>query len=369
MKKLRIALLKQSMNARGGLEKYAHLLFQYLKEQGHNVSFLSTAKTTETIAICRPLKPSFLNLLWFDYHARKWLKNHPQDVIVGLDRHVLPLTHYRAGNGCHAAYLARRKKDVSLIRYLSFHLNPLHILTKLSEHKTFEAPSKTIIICNSHLVKQEILHFYPKTNPNRLLVIHNGVEWEQLQADFQQKLLAPKSLSSPPHLLFIGHEWQRKGLDKLLTALALLKDHQFILTVIGRERHPQYFINIAKQYGIHHKVRFHPTEQNPIPFYKSANIAVLPSRYDPFANVTVEALAMGLYVITTNANGGSEAIISHTNGCVIDEEAQPQLLAKTILSAFDVMKDPTRPELIRESVRHYDLSLKLQQLISVLEKS
>lgn len=360
-------MLKSTLHAGGGLEKYTLRLYKALQDRGHEVSILSTHAAPPATPICRRLKLSFLNLLWFDYHCRVYLKKHPHDIVLGLDRHFLPLTHYRAGNGCHAAYLERRKKHSSFVRRLLLAINPLHIFTRLSEHKTFENPSQAIIICNSHLVRQEILSFYPNTSPERVLVIHNGVEWGEYEPHFQQKLLAPRSLSSPPHLLFVGHEWKRKGLDILLSALSLLRDQQFILTAIGKERNPSYFCRLAQKFGIANKVRLYPTAQNPIPFYQSANIAILPSRYDPFANVTLEAMAMGLYVITTTANGGAEAVTNYINGHVLDEDASSEVLAQAIFSAFSIVKDPVRPQLIRDSIRHYDLPLKLQQFISVLE--
>jgi UDP-glucose:(heptosyl)LPS alpha-1,3-glucosyltransferase len=362
-------MLKSTLHAGGGLEKYTLRLFKALQEKGHDVQILSTHSEYPATQICRRLNMSFLNLLWFDYNCRAYLKKHQYDVILGLDRHLLPQTHYRAGNGCHAAYLARRKKICSPIRNFFFSINPLHILTRLSEKKTFEAPSKTIIICNSHLVRQEILSFYPQTSPERVIVVHNGVEWGEYEPHFQQKLLAPRSHSSPPHILFVGHEWKRKGLDILLAALHLLKDQQFIVTAIGKEKNPSYFCQLAQKYGIANKVRLYPTAQNPIPFYQSANIAVLPSRYDPFANVTLEAMAMGLYVVTTTANGGAEAVTNYINGHVIDEDSSAQTLAQAILSAFSIVKDPVRPQLIRDSIRHYDLPLKLQQCISILENT
>ena len=44
------------------------------------------------------------------------------------------------------------------------------------------------------------------------------------------------------------------------------------------------------------------------PFYQMADALVIPSFYDPFANVTVEALAMGLFVLSSKHNGGPEIL-------------------------------------------------------------
>ena len=306
-------------------------------------------------------------MVWFDYHCRRYLQKHPFDIVFGFDRHFLPLTHYRAGNGCHAAFLARRSAEASLLKRLSLCLNPLHLMTRLSEHITFERSPPLAIICNSHLVEREILHFYPKTPPQRITVIHNGVEWEDLDRHFREKMEAPRSASTPPHLLFIGHEWERKGLDRLLKALSLIHDRPFYLTAVGRERHADRFERLAKELGIGQRVTLIPTSQPPFHFYRSANIAIIPSRYDPFANVTLEALAMGLFVITTKANGGSEVITSGYNGIVLEEEASEVDLSLAIASALPMACDPALPVAIRESVKEFDFSKKLNEYVGLIE--
>jgi len=52
-------------------------------------------------------------------------------------------------------------------------------------------------------------------------------------------------------------------------------------------------------------------------YYRMADIFVLPTRYDPFANVCLEALACGTPVITTENNGASELITESVDGYVI----------------------------------------------------
>ena len=366
MKSLRIALLKNSFHASGGLEKYCVRLCNALQQRGHIVTILSTAPhdTLPVSQVCRRLVPSALNLLWFDFCCRRYLKHHPQDVVFGFDRHFLPLTHYRAGNGCHAAYLARRSKECGFFKRLSFAINPLHRLTLRSEKCTFEDHPPSAILCNSSLVRDEILSFYPKTPKSRVVVVHNGVEWYEYEKYFQEK-----KPSAVPQLFFIGHEWERKGLDRLLRALALIPSLPFHLTAVGRERHPAFFIALVQKLGLCDKVTLIPSAQNPRPYYRAADIALIPSRYDPFANVTLEALAMGLFVVTTRANGGAEALIPGENGIVLDEDASDLALAQAIAAALRLIADPKKPFAIRQSGKSFDFSNKLSDLVSIVERA
>lgn len=364
MTSLQIALLKSSFHLKGGLEKYCFRIANALRQQGHTVSILTSSpssKKDNVIQICSSVKPSALQLLWFDWNSRRYLKRHSYDIVFGFDRHFLPLTHYRAGNGCHAAYLERRKKRASFIKRLSFYCNPLHLLTTLSERFLFERHPPRVIICNSQLVKREILQFYPATPEERLHVVHNGVEWFDYEESFFTRQKA-----TIPRILFIGHEWRRKGLELALGALSRITDHDFRMVVVGKERDPSRFIKIAREYELSHKIEFHPTPQPSLPFYQASDIALLPSLYDPFANATVEALAMGLYVITTVSNGGSEVIIEGKNGSVIDHD--PEECAKKLLYAFNRIKEEGCQDWIRESVRQYDFSNQLKKIVSLAEE-
>lgn len=361
---LRIALLKSSVQVKGGLEKYCQRITDALTQRGHRVTILSTTAAQDplTIKVSRKVPCTPLQLLWFDYHCRQWLANNPQDVVFGFDRHFLSLTHYRAGNGCHAAFLSRRMVEASFFKKWCLLLNPLHLLLRFSEHLTFERRPNPVLICNSNLVKEEILHHYPKTNPKSLFVVHNGVEWFEFEKPF-----AERSPPSVPALLFIGHEWDRKGLDRLLYALALIKEHPFHLTAIGRERNPGRFYALVHTLGLSEKVSLIPRAQPSLPFYQSCHIAIIPSRYDPFANTTVEAMAMGLFVITTKANGGSEVISPGLSGTVLEENPSPQALAGAIADAFPRIQNPNLPFLIRSSAKQFDFSKKLSKIVSLIE--
>ena len=349
MNPLRIGLLKPSFHSSGGLEKYCGRIALALEQKGHSVTILSTAAhpAFPVKKICRRLRPSALNLVWFDYHCRRYLQSHQVDVVFGFDRHFLSLTHYRAGNGCHRAYLARRAKEASFLRRLSFLVNPLHRLTLFSERRTFEKSPPRFIICNSHLVERELVAYYPEIPAARIKVINNGVEWQELAPHFERKKAAAIGPRAFPELLCIGHEWKRKGVDRLLHALGLMREVPFHLTVVGRERHPELFTTLARTSGIDGKVTFVPTDQKPMEYYQKAQIAIIPSRYDPFANVTLEALAMGLFVITTAANGGSEVITPNLNGIVLGENPSPHELEQAIRLAVKAIQDPHFPYILR----------------------
>ena len=371
----KIAFLKSAISQSGGLEKYCKALMQGFRAHGCEVVLLTTDATNDkglegikVVDFGRRSKCSFYHLLRFDLQCKKYLKNNPCDVVFGFDRNFCLQTHYRAGNGVHAAYLTSRKKTCSFLKRLSFSINPLHRLILQMEKKTYENPKLQTLFCNSHMVKKEILEYYPKVPERKINVVHNGVEWQKFsqafEKGFSERSEIAKDLGLNPEkyqFLFIGHEYKRKGLLSLLKALSLLPEKKWQLSVVGKERSLETFSDYAKNLGILDKVFFFGSQKDVIPFYQIADCFVLPSLYDPFANVTLEALAMGLFVVTTNTNGAAE-IISPMNGCVVENQNAEELKAH-LHEALQRPKILETAKLIRNSVQYLDFSNQISKII------
>jgi len=108
-------------------------------------------------------------------------------------------------------------------------------------------------------------------------------------------------------------------------------------------------------------VEFFGPQKEILPFYKKADALVIPSFYDPFANVTVEALAMGLFVVSSKTNGGSEAL-TKTNGVVVKDS-----LIDALETALKKPKTKERASQIRESVKHLDFSNQMRLFLEACE--
>jgi UDP-glucose:(heptosyl)LPS alpha-1,3-glucosyltransferase len=372
---LHVVFLKSNILKRGGLEKYTLRLARGFAASGHQVTLLTTdykegaiADSTFTVvSLGNKSSFSLLQLLRFDFGCKKYVKQHKPDIVFGMERNFCPQTHYRAGNGCQAAYLDRRKKTDFWLKCLSFSINPLHRLILAMEKSTYESPNLQRLFVNSYMVQKEVLAYYPTINPSKISVVHNGVEWHELQKTFDESLqLRPqimKNLGLDPgvfQFLFVGNEYGRKGLYDLLQALYLIKDKKFHLTIVGKERNPEPFIVKVAELGLASHVHFAGAVVDMKPFYSACDCLVIPSLYDPFANVTVEALAMGLQVVSSTHNGGSEVIITPEQGCVFSE---PQELARCLRKALLTPKTPASASIIRQSVAYLDFSNQIGKII------
>jgi UDP-glucose:(heptosyl)LPS alpha-1,3-glucosyltransferase len=102
--------------------------------------------------------------------------------------------------------------------------------------------------------------------------------------------------------------------------------------------------------------------------YAAADVFLLPTLYDPFANVTLEALAAGLPVITSAQNGASEIIDDDKNGFILPRADDDKL----IVHLLDELADPVIRERFRKPAQllaqQYDLPRNLNATLAIFDK-
>lgn len=373
---MKVAILKSGLGRRGGLEKYTEYTARAFADRGCDVTILTSTPRDlklqdldtdayRVVSLGHRSWLGFKHRLQFDRWCHEWLEENPCEIVFGMDRNTYQ-THYRVGEGCHAAYLERRRETEPFIKALSFRINPLHLVNLWLEKKTFLCPYLKRIFTNSHMVRNEVLAHYP-VDPSHISVVHNGVEWHELQEPFDQwpdeKPLAMQRLGLDPtrkQFLFAGHGWRRKGLAYLLHAIAKLPQNSYQLSIVGREKYPGRYYKLIEKLKLQKNAFFFPPQQHLRQFLQVADCMVIPSVYDPFANVTVEALAMGVPIITTHYNGAKE-ILTSTTGKLISSLTDINAFAKLLEEV--PRKTPEVASEIRKSVSHLDFSKQLTQMI------
>lgn len=369
-----IALLKSHFKNQGGLEKYTDRLAREFARRGLEVSILTSnpAPISENpsirfIPFSIPKWPSFIRMDAFDKKCEAWIKKHKPDIVFGLDRNRHQ-THIRAGNGVHRAFLDSRMNTEGIPKKVLCSINPHHRKILILEKCAFESQGLKKLFTNSYIVKSQILHYY-RTDPKKISVMHNGVEWQEMEHDFsiweeKKKEMAHKWKLDPEafHFLFVGSGFLRKGLEKLLYALSELPDQNFHLSVLGKDNKVKVFEHLSEKLNLAKKVRFFGTQKNARSFYQLADVLAIPSFYDPFANVTVEALAMGLFVVSSRTNGGSE-VLTEENGTVINDLLSQRNMVESLKKAMDRRKTIESSVIIRQSAKHLDFSRQLNALI------
>lgn len=358
----------------GGLEKYTDRLAKEFARRGFEVFILTSHPAPlfehsliQFIPFSLPVWPSFIRMEAFDHQCKIWIKEHKPDIIFGLDRNRYQ-THIRSGNGVHRAFLDSRIDTEGVLKRVLCTINPHHRKILELEKCAFESEELKKLFTNSHMVKSQILQYY-HTDPDKICVMHNGVEWQEMQQDFSRweqvkRRIALRWNLDPGlfHFLFVGSGFLRKGLEKLLLALKELPDQNFHLSVLGKDNKISNFEQLVERLDLSKKVRFFGMQKEMRPFYQLADALAIPSFYDPFANVTIEALAMGLYVISSRTNGGAEILLKE-NGTIIDDLLSRKSMVTSLKKAMEHPKTEKSATKIRKSVEHLDFSRQLNALI------
>jgi UDP-glucose:(heptosyl)LPS alpha-1,3-glucosyltransferase len=182
-------------------------------------------------------------------------------------------------------------------------------------------------LCNSKLVAGELER--AQAGARAPAVIYNGVDLERFTRDCANRAARACAASSGldgPIALFVGSGFARKDLDRAIAGLAAAGAKADL--VVAGAGDPSPFRHQAEALGIGGRVHFLGVRNDVAELYAAADLFVLPTRYDPFANVCLEAMASGVAVATTRRNGAADLIEPGVSGFVCDEDFAPRSRAR-----------------------------------------
>ncbi len=323
MKRIQLALIRQRYSAFGGAERFVSNAMQAL--QNHAVDITLITRDWQTNDDFKPLirNPFYVGRLWRDWSfanaVRRTVSHHNFDLVQSHER-IAGCDLYRAGDGVHREWLAQNARTLGRGGQLLQRFNPYHRYTLAAENKLFNHPKLKAIICNSAMVKDELRNCFDIA-ADKLHVIYSSVDLARyhpsLQVhkhDIRLKYAVP---SDATLFLFVGSGFHRKGLRAAILALQALPDEMHLL-VVGKDKALKYYQQLSIKLGLGRRVHFAGPQADVAPYYSAADALVLPTLYDPFPNVALEALASGLPVITSFKSGAAEIIQTGVNGYVCD---------------------------------------------------
>jgi UDP-glucose:(heptosyl)LPS alpha-1,3-glucosyltransferase len=331
MRPLNIALIRQRYTADGGAERSAEIILSALQAQGVGVTLITRAWRAQggvAVEICNPF---YIGSLWrdlgFAHAVRRFLETKKYDLVQSHER-IACCDVYRAGDGVHREWLRQRMRTLGIFGRLRIFLSPYHHYVKAAERALFRSPRLRAVICNSHRVKSEIQRYFAVPE-HKLHVIYNGVDVQAFSPELKRHRAPLRKQFSIPQdaalFLFVGSGFERKGVRMVLEAMAQLPLNAYLI-VVGKDKRIKKFLHQAKALKIEDRVRFVGVQSDVKPFYGAADALVLPTLYDPFPNVVLEAMAAGLPVITSIQCGAAELIEHGRNGYVCDALDTPALI-------------------------------------------
>ena len=328
---VRVAIvIERFAERRGGAESSAVRVVEELQRRDVDVTVVCSEAAPPArsgLELVRVSVPSFWQPLrvWAFSRQAAQATAHGFDVVHSFSR-TRHQNLYRAGGGSHAAYMDRVYRHPRVQRSLS----PRHRAILHIEEAVFRDPTQ-IIQCVSQRVADEISARYavPK---ERLTILYNGVDTQRFDPALREvrRRTARAELGLEGAVaLFVGSGFLRKGLDRAIRGLADAGGDA-ALVVCGRGD-PRRYRELAADRGVEGRVHFLGQRADVEALHAAADLLVVPTRYDPFANAVLEGMASGLPVATTPANGVSELIEHGRNGFVYEEDFAP---------AFALLQDP-----------------------------
>ncbi len=178
--------------------------------------------------------------------------------------------------------------------------------------------------------------------PARLETLYNGIDRERL------KNVNPRARedlrrcfgigSSSPVVLFIGNGFARKGLGKLLEAWPMSAKNGHLM-VVGEDRALEQYQRMAQRLGIGDRVRFLGRRSEVADLLAAADAVALPSLFEAFGNVVLEAMAAGLPVLTSARCGAAEVLPAQWREFVVQDPMNPSEIARRLDSMLGASRE------------------------------
>lgn len=284
-------------------------------------------------------------------HMSEWIENFMQYIEKKRKKYDLIHSHY--WDGGYAGVILKKMLDIP-------HIHTPHTLGKAKkmelsveempvqklkpsyryhvriaiEQKIINDADAIIVLCETTRI--QILHYY-MADFEKLHVIFPGIDTSY----FSQKMgPADKKIKFLPNsILTMSRVVPAKGLDRLIDAVALLKNKIDFHVYMGgdiaqdagsnEEKSARLQIGeLIKKYHMEKYITFlgQTNHDELLPaYYRSADIFALPARYEPFGLTTLEAMACGTVPLVSSVAGSREVIIDGLNGFIINSHDRKQL--------------------------------------------
>jgi glycosyltransferase involved in cell wall biosynthesis len=335
---MKICLLTKSFPPRtGGGETYAYELSNALGERGHNIDVYTQQipkkhnkleEINDNVTLHRITKSRkylvVLETIYYSVFARKNIDFSQYDIIHGtlmpastvaltLKRGLpdvpIVVTSHGTSIGEFKSHLAKTPADY-LLKYVFHPTNVFfdYITGHCMDH---------IIAISDHAYDQLTKKY--RFNSEKTSLIPHGVDTSKFHPEVE---ISPEINSNKLSILYVGRLAPRKGLDLAFKSIAELKEIDIEFIIAGEGRHKQRLKKLAQNLGILDRIQFlgYVSEKKLPSLYATADIFLLPSRYEGYGLVLLESMACGTPAIAADV-GGIPTVIDHKqNGLLVQRK-------------------------------------------------
>ncbi len=234
-----------------------------------------------------------------------------------------------------AGYLAKLMYGVRLVTTIHS-LEPLRPWKREQLGRGYEVSSwmerqgvenSDAVVAVSKGMREDIIAHY-KVDPDRVVVIHNGIDLAGYRRAEETSALDKYGISRP-YVLFVGRISRQKGIMHLLEAAESLPEGVTVVLCAGSPDTPEVEAELAQKVSQMRNVvwinKMLPKDQI-IQMYSHAAVFACPSVYEPFGIINLEAMACETAVVATEVGGIPEVVEHGRTGILVEPGNSGQLL-------------------------------------------
>ncbi len=204
-----------------------------------------------------------------------------------------------------------------------------YALSLFCERTAVEAADAIIAV--SGAMRDDLLHTYPAVDPDRVVVIHNGIDPDEYRPDPGTDALERIGVDpTRPLVMFVGRVTRQKGVDHLLDASAFIDPGAQVLFCagapdtqeLGDEMRKRAAELEASRGGIFWVEGMLP-RPDVIQLLTHAMVFMCPSTYEPFGLINLEAMACETAVVATATGGIPEVVVDGDTGFLVPLAVNP----------------------------------------------
>lgn len=247
---------------------------------------------------------------------------------------VAPLGGVPWVQSVHKAWLERSRQMRAARSWARFRqkINPLHPVLLDLEKRHFAERNYRKVVALTPEVRGDLERLYGVPHED-IVVIPNGFAPAEFNLETKARRAAVRSelgiAEDARVLVFVANEAERKGLEPLLNALAKLNKPNLHLLAVGRLPAATW-APVAEKLGLAGRVHWTGPSAQVARYYAASDAFVLPTFYEPWGLVVVEAMACGLPVLTSKVAGAAEAVKEGVTGELLDNPKDADEIAQRL---------------------------------------
>ena len=365
--------------APGGAETVVKAYSEGLATKGHNVEVITTDLYTETPFVKREM-PSKVSGIPVSRHSAFTISGEAHYVLApGMIKSFLSKkadiihTHSYGYFQNHAGWI--REKLQSTPWVITPHFHPSWSMWGGSKRRTlrdfydskigkYTMEAADLITCVSNHEKEVLVKEIGLKDDN-IKIIYNGIHWDDWNERPDKRIFRDKYPQiSDTFVIFAGRLATNKGLTNLIEAMSIGGSNKFDLVVMGAD------MGLGKELdalALSHNVKMHRLGHVDDEVYRSAlataEVLVLPSEYEAFGIVLLEAAAANTPVIGTRVGGIPEAMSENKNGLIVDYNNSKEL-SKAI---FSILEDSNMAKEMGDFGREFSKNFSWTNIIDLIE--